>query len=145
LEKPFARIFIIKAVWAGLVTLFFASHFLPLHFPEWGDRKYEPLDHSKGRVTRLRSRFEGKSKMPHLELIYGIRLLTLVRAYLLRFVKLIYSLQRSIIALVLAAYGVVDSYVDINFIGTLRDAEKAVALKDEEDAWGYGQILAVLI
>jgi len=145
LEKPFARIFIIKAVWAGLVALFFASHFLPLHLPEWGDRKYEPLDHSIGRVTRSRSRFEGKSKMQHLGLICGIRFLTLVRAHLLRFAKLIYSLRRSIIALVLAAYGVVDSYVDINFIGTLRDAEKAVALKDEEDAWGYGQILAVLI
>jgi hypothetical protein len=77
--------------------------------------------------------------------VCGIRLLTLVRGHLLRFAKLIYSRRRSIIALLLAAYGVVDSYVDINFIGTLRDAEKAVALKDEEDAWGYGQILAVLI
>lgn len=120
LEKPFARLFIIKAVWAGLVALFFASHFSPIHLPKWGDRKYEPLGHSTGRVT-------------------------IVRAHLLRSVKLVYGLQRSIIALALAAYGVVDSYLDINFVGTLRNAEKAIALKDDEDAWGYGQILAVLI
>jgi hypothetical protein len=52
-------------------------------------------------------------------------------------------------AIILAAYGIFDSFFDISFISTLRSKERAISSSsqqgDNEDVWGYGQILAVLI
>lgn len=54
-------------------------------------------------------------------------------------------------AILLAAYGVFDSYYDIGFIQSLRDTQQEVANStletstNDQDTWGYGQILAVLI
>ena len=68
-----------------------------------------------------------------------------MRTLISKFVAMICASWRSIIAILLASYGVVDSFVEIQFIHTLRNAERDVASKDDEDAWGYGQVLAVLI
>lgn len=68
-----------------------------------------------------------------------------------RFIYLIVTLRRRILAIILAAYGIFDSFYDIQFIRTLRDrelevaAQTEVASNNEQDNWGYGQILAVLI
>ena len=62
-----------------------------------------------------------------------------------------FALRRRILAVILGAYGIFDSFYDIAFIQTLRDKELDVAARAEvaatndEDSWGYGQILAVLI
>jgi hypothetical protein len=68
-----------------------------------------------------------------------------------RFIYLIVVLRRRILAIILAAYGIFDSFYDIQFIRTLRNrdleaaAQAEVASNNEQDSWGYGQILAVLI
>jgi hypothetical protein len=60
-------------------------------------------------------------------------------------------LGRQMLAGLLAAYGIFDSLYDIQFIQNLRNRElevaanAVVASKNEQDNWGYGQILAVLI
>jgi hypothetical protein len=60
-------------------------------------------------------------------------------------------LGRQMLAALLAAYGIFDSFYDIQFIQNLRNRElelaanATVASKNEQDNWGYGQILAVLI
>jgi hypothetical protein len=72
-------------------------------------------------------------------------------SHLTRFIYLIVVLRRRILAIVLAAYGIFDSFYDIRFIRTLRNrelqvaAQAEVASNNEQDNWGYGQILAVLI
>jgi hypothetical protein len=64
---------------------------------------------------------------------------------------LAFALRRRILAVILGAYGIFDSFYDIEFIQTLRNKELEVAAQAEvtatndEDSWGYGQILAVLI
>ena len=71
--------------------------------------------------------------------------------YFTRFFFLVFALRRRILAIILGAYGIFDSLYDIRFIQTLRDRELEVAAQAEvttmndEDSWGYGQILAVLI
>ena len=68
-----------------------------------------------------------------------------------RLIYLIAIQSRKIVGILLAAYGVFDSYYDIQFIQRLRDAQQEVANQaqdsstNDEDTWGYGQILAVLI
>jgi hypothetical protein len=52
---------------------------------------------------------------------------------------------RHIIATVLACYSVVNSFLALNFIKHLRDTEKNISSKFEDDAWSYGQILALFI
>ena len=49
------------------------------------------------------------------------------------------------IALLLAAYAMFDSYIDIRFLWYLRVQEQDISLKDNEDQWGYGQILALFV
>jgi hypothetical protein len=72
-------------------------------------------------------------------------------SYASRLINVIVVLGRRILAVFLAAYGVFDSFYDIQFIWTLRNRELGVAAmaeaasKNEQDSWGYGQILAVLI
>lgn len=62
-----------------------------------------------------------------------------------------FALRRRILAVFLGAYGIFDSFYDIEFIQTLRGkefevaAQAEVAATNDEDSWGYGQILAVLI
>ena len=71
--------------------------------------------------------------------------------YFTRFFSLTFALRRRILAVILGAYGIFDSFYDIEFIRTLRNKELEVAARaeattmNEEDSWGYGQILAVLI
>ena len=43
LERPFTVLFIVKAVWVGLIALFFATHFIPVSFPIWRSEPKEPL------------------------------------------------------------------------------------------------------
>ena len=49
------------------------------------------------------------------------------------------------IALLLAAYAMFDSYIDIRFLWYLRVDEQDVSSADEEYQWGYGQILALFV
>ena len=49
------------------------------------------------------------------------------------------------IALLLAAYAMFDSYIDIRFLWFLRAQEQGISSKDDEDQWGYGQILALFV
>ena len=38
-----------------------------------------------------------------------------------------------------------DAYIDIRFLWYLRAQEQDIASKDDEDQWGYGQILALFV
>lgn len=38
-----------------------------------------------------------------------------------------------------------DSYIDIRFLWYLRLKEQDIASNDDEDQWGYGQILALFV
>ena len=38
-----------------------------------------------------------------------------------------------------------DSYIDIRFLWYLRVQEQNIAFADNEDQWGYGQILALFV
>ena len=49
------------------------------------------------------------------------------------------------IALLLAAYAMFDSYIDIRFLWYLRVRERNIASADNEGQWGYGQILALFV
>ena len=49
------------------------------------------------------------------------------------------------IALLLAAYAMFDSYIDIRFLWYLRQSEQDISSADNEDQWGYGQILALFV
>ena len=49
------------------------------------------------------------------------------------------------IALLLAAYAMFDSYIDIRFLWYLRIQEQDISFEDNEDEWGYGQILALFV
>ena len=49
------------------------------------------------------------------------------------------------IALLLAAYAMFDSYIDIRFLWYLRVREQNISFEDNEDQWGYGQILALFV
>lgn len=49
------------------------------------------------------------------------------------------------IALLLAAYAMFDSYIDIRFLWYLRVRERNISSADDEDQWGYGQILALFV
>ena len=49
------------------------------------------------------------------------------------------------IALLLAAYAMFDSYIDIRFLWYLRLQEQDISSADNEDQWGYGQILALFV
>jgi hypothetical protein len=75
----------------------------------------------------------------------------LAPSHFTRFFFLAFALRRRILAVILGAYGIFDSFYDIRFIRTLRDreievaAQAEVATTNEDDSWGYGQILAVLI
>ena len=52
---------------------------------------------------------------------------------------------RRVIALLLAAYAMFDSYIDIRFLWYLRVREQEISSADNEDQWGYGQILALFV
>lgn len=52
---------------------------------------------------------------------------------------------RRVIALLLAAYAMFDSYIDIRFLWYLRLQEQDISSADNEDQWGYGQILALFV
>ena len=49
------------------------------------------------------------------------------------------------IAVLLAAYAMFDSYIDIRFLWYLRLREQDISSADDEDQWGYGQILALFV
>ena len=49
------------------------------------------------------------------------------------------------IALLLAAYAIFDSYIDQRFLWYLRVRERDVSSAGDEDQWGYGQILALFV
>lgn len=49
------------------------------------------------------------------------------------------------IALLLAAYAMFDTYIDIRFLWFLRVQEQNISSADNEDQWGYGQILALFV
>lgn len=51
----------------------------------------------------------------------------------------------SLVAYLLAAYALFDSYYDIRFLWYLRNQEKNISSNDTENEWGYGQILAVFV
>ena len=55
LNSPFDNRFIIKAVWSGLVVIFFASHLLPSLFPGWAKRFNEALKRFEHRGRRSSS------------------------------------------------------------------------------------------
>lgn len=52
---------------------------------------------------------------------------------------------RRVAALLLAAYAMFDSYIDIRFLWYLRVQEQDISSADNEDQWGYGQILALFV
>ena len=52
---------------------------------------------------------------------------------------------RRLIAYILATYGLFAIIIDIQFILYLRVAESEIASQDNEDEWGYGQLLAVFV
>ncbi len=47
--------------------------------------------------------------------------------------------------MLLAAYAMFDSYIDIRFLWYLRVQEQDISSADNEDQWGYGQILALFV
>ncbi len=52
---------------------------------------------------------------------------------------------RRLIAYILAIYGLFAIVIDIQFVLFLRDEESTIASSDNEDEWGYGQLLAVFV
>jgi hypothetical protein len=52
---------------------------------------------------------------------------------------------RRLIAYILAIYGLFAIVIDIQFVLFLRAQESTIASADNEDEWGYGQLLAVFV
>jgi hypothetical protein len=69
MEGPFVRLFIIKAVWAGLVILFLASHLMP-QIPRnfWRNRKNRAVERQGKRPSREGGKLHGMSGMSCYEL-----------------------------------------------------------------------------
>ena len=150
LNAPFDNRFIIKAVWSGLVVLFFGSHLLPWLLPSWANKIDEALKRFGHQGRRSSSKLLCEC-LWHPVFIDRTAHYCTAPSYFIRSIYLIYVLRRRILAIVLAAYGIFDSFYDIQFIRTLRDRELNVATQapvasnNDQDNWGYGQILAVLI
>jgi hypothetical protein len=63
LKRPFDNRFVLKAVWAGLVLLFFGSHLLPRLAPSWARSFKERLAKYENKVQRPSSRLPGKGPL----------------------------------------------------------------------------------
>jgi hypothetical protein len=150
LNRPFDDRFVLKAVWSGLVIIFFASHLLPWLLPSWAKKFDEALRRFGHKGQRSSSKILCECLMQYVSPNSMANQLP-APSYVTRSFYLTLVLRRRILAIMLAAYGIFDSFYDIQFIRTLRDRELEVAAQaevaspNEQDNWGYGQILAVLI
>jgi hypothetical protein len=64
LNSPFDNRFILKAVWSGLVVLFFGSHLIPWLFPRWTNRFNEALKRFEYKGRRSSSKILCTSPKP---------------------------------------------------------------------------------
>ena len=131
--KQFEMLFKVKAVWAALVIVFFAVQLVEWfirsrHILQLQDQKHRKRD-SIASLTKPRDELHREF---HTSYISSKPILSILSTDHL-------SGARSVIAVVLAAYGVVDCFVEVMYIMTVRKPEQGL------NDWGYGQILAVLI
>jgi hypothetical protein len=139
LSDRFKNLFIVTGTWPTLVTLFFIFHtsrWLISSFRRRSSKATvktqtgvpDPSAQHNGGLPNLKS-----SSSPSTKSVSLISCLSDPRTW------------SHIIATVLACYSVVNSFLALNFIKHLRDTEKNISSKFEDDAWSYGQILALFI